>query len=212
MTNGHVYPNLQGLFANYVNLRPDQNWGLLQLTRTKHKANTFNVLCIARATTSLPPIPNVVQGSPLASPPPFFPSPFPPIQAPLCGVTPGVLSLGVLSIGGRRGIGARPTHGALPMRILLFHIGNTTAPQKAVAPVVNPLLARVTESPIFCFPRANSVSTRACGAIAQRSGPEALHLAPCCGGGARCASLCRFASSRSSARRRFSSFFSSAAC
>ena len=77
MTNGHIYPNLQGLFANYGNLRPAQNWGLLQLTRTKYKANTFNVLCIARATISLRPIPNVVQGSPLAPPPPFFPSPFP---------------------------------------------------------------------------------------------------------------------------------------
>ena len=71
MANGHIYPNLQGLFANYVNLRPAQNWGLLQLTRTKHKANTSNVLCIARATTGLPPLPNVVQGSPLAPPPPF---------------------------------------------------------------------------------------------------------------------------------------------
>ena len=66
MANGHIYPILQGLSANYVNLRPAQNRGLLQLTRTKHKANTFNVLCIARATTSLPPLPNVVQGSPLA--------------------------------------------------------------------------------------------------------------------------------------------------
>ena len=59
MANGHIYPNLQGLFANYVHLRPAQNWGLLQLTRTKHKANTFNVLCIAHATTSPPPLPNV---------------------------------------------------------------------------------------------------------------------------------------------------------
>ena len=74
------------------------------------------------------------------------------------------MSLGVFSIGGCRSIRARPTHGALPMRILLFHIGTIAALHKAVAPVVNPLLARVTESPKFCFSRANGISTRTCGA------------------------------------------------
>ena len=76
-TNGRIYPNLQALFANYVNLRPAQNWGLLQLTRTKHKANPFNVLCIARATINLCLISNVVQAFPLAPPPPCVPAPSP---------------------------------------------------------------------------------------------------------------------------------------
>ena len=55
------------------------------------------------------------------------------------------MSLRVVSIGAYRGIGAWLTHGALPMRILLFHTSTITAPHKAVAPVVNPLPARVTE-------------------------------------------------------------------
>ena len=88
------------------------------------------------------------------------------------------MSLGVLSIGGRRGIGARPTHGALPMRVLLFYIGTVTAPHKAVAPIMNPLLARVTQSPIFCFSCANSVSTRACGAVVPTLRARGLALGP----------------------------------
>ena len=53
------------------------------------------------------------------------------------------MSLGVVSIGGPRGIGARPTHGALPKRILLFHIGTITAPHKASS-LLNAFEHRIT--------------------------------------------------------------------
>ena len=75
MANGHIYTNLQGLFANYVNLRPAQNWGLLQLTRTKHKANTSTCCVLLVQPQALPPRSQCCPRIPFGTPTPFFPSP-----------------------------------------------------------------------------------------------------------------------------------------
>ena len=47
-----------------IKLLKASNGRMLQQTRTKQKANTFNVFCIAHAATNPLPVSNVSQGSP----------------------------------------------------------------------------------------------------------------------------------------------------